>query len=325
MGIVRKLYVLVPCALVLFSSTGFSHAQDTIRSGQHAEAAKSGYIAVQDGHVFHKRFGKGDPVIVVHGGPGLDHGYLLPQMLELAQDHELIFYDQRGSGRSFEANIDPKYVSSEQFVQDLETLRVKLDLKKISLIGHSWGGFLSMNYAIQYPDHVSSLIIVGSVPADYAGQKAFVDEWNQRTQGIQDKIHPLFNSETLGALSKEKINQAYRDLFSVYFDNPASIEKLTLDMSKESAISGLKVLSLVSKTSYFTPRCNVIPQLSKLNVPTLIIHGNEDIVPINTAKAIQKAIPNSQIVCLDHCGHFPYIEKPNEFFSSIRLFLSQQN
>ena len=93
-----------------------------------------------------------------------------------------------------------------------------------------------MSYAIKYPNHVSSLILVGSAPANYEGQKALSEEFNKRTQDIKHKINRLFNDKTLNALNKEEINQAYRDLFSVYFKNPSNAQKLTLDMSKESAI-----------------------------------------------------------------------------------------
>lgn len=325
MGIFHKLHVLVTCTLVLFTVTGCHNIKDNnaISRRQQVSSSQSGYISVESGKLFYQRFGKGDPIIVVHGGPGLDQSYLLPQMLELAKDHEVIFYYQRGSGRSLEASIDPKYISNDQFAKDLEALRLELGLKKVALIGHSWGGFLSMSYAIKYPANVSSLILVGSAPADYQGQKAFADEFNKRTQSIKHKIDPLFNDKTLSALSKERINQAYSDLFSVYFEEPSNVQKLTLDMSQESAISGLNVLSLMLKTSYFTPDCNLIPALRRLTVPTLIIHGNQDIIPVDTAKTIQKAISGSKVVYLNDYGHFPYIEKPNEFFSSIRSFLSK--
>ncbi|WPY01426.1 Proline-specific peptidase [Candidatus Trichorickettsia mobilis] len=326
MGIIRKLHVLVACTLLLFAVTGCHNIKDNnaISSHQQVSPLKSGYISVESGKLFYQRFGKGDPTIVVHGGPGLDQSYLLPQMLELAKDHEVIFYDQRGSGRSLETSIDPKYISSDQFAKDLETLRLELGLKNVAIIGHSWGGFLSMNYAIKYPDNVSSLILVSSAPANYEDQKAFADEFNKRTQGIKHKIDPLFNDKTLSALNRKQINQAYRDLFSVYFKEASNVHKLTLDMSKESAIGGFNVLSLMLKTTYFTPDSNLVPALGKLNVPTfLIIHGNQDIIPVGSALTIQKAIPGSKVVYLNDCGHFPYIEKPNEFFSSIRSFLSE--
>ncbi len=102
MSIIRKLYVLVTFTLVLLTVTGCHNIQDNKATSNHqwASFSKSGHISVESGKLFYQRFGKGDPIIVVHGGPGLDQGYLLPQMLELAKDHEVIFYDQRGSGRS---------------------------------------------------------------------------------------------------------------------------------------------------------------------------------------------------------------------------------
>ena len=273
--------------------------------------------------MFYQRFGQGEPIIVVHGGPGLDQSYLLPQMLELSKDHEIIFYDQRGSGRSLVTSMEPKYINSDQFVKDLEVLRLKLGFKKIILIGHSWGGYLSMSYGIKYPNRVSSLILVSSTPGNYKGQKAFFEIFNKKTLHIKDKISPLFNEKVLEKLDRTKINQSYRDLFSVYFSNSTNLSKLNLDITKESAMGGSKVMSLMLNTTYFTPSYNIIPALGKLTVPTLIIHGNQDIIPVNSAKTLQKSISGSKGVYLHNCGHFPYIEKPNEFFSSIRSFLSE--
>lgn len=87
-----------------------------------------------------------------------------------------------------------------------------------------------MNYAIKYPDNVSSLILVGSALPDYKGQKAFTDEFNKRTKSIKHKISPIFDEKILSALSKQQINEVYRDLFYVYFKEPSDVQKLTLDI-----------------------------------------------------------------------------------------------
>lgn len=91
--------------MILFALTRCNSVQDKNALSNHLQvySSKSGYISVESGKLFYQRFGKGDPIIIVHSGPGLDHGYLLPQMLELAKDHALIFYDRKGSGRSLEA------------------------------------------------------------------------------------------------------------------------------------------------------------------------------------------------------------------------------
>jgi hypothetical protein len=74
-----------------------------------------GYVEVKDGKLFYQTFGFGEPIIVLHGGPGMDQGYLLPQMLELAKEHKVTFYDQRGSGKSLDTKIDEKTITINQF------------------------------------------------------------------------------------------------------------------------------------------------------------------------------------------------------------------
>lgn len=283
----------------------------------------SGYVQVDKGKLFYQRFGSGVPIVVLHGGPGLDQNYLLPQMLELAKDQEVIFYDQRGSGRSLETEINSSYINMDQFTKDLEALRSHLGLKKFILLGHSWGGLLAMNYSVTYPEHVSALILLNTVPADFKGQQAFIDEFVKRIEPIKHEIMPLFKYQEFEKLNASEISQLYRNLFSVYFYNPNNTAALTLNMSQVSARSGFKVMEEMSKTSWLRPNINLFPQLKNLNIPTLIIHGNEDIVPLWTAQEIKETIPHAQIDSLEQCGHFPYIEQPNQLFLLIREFLSE--
>jgi proline iminopeptidase len=245
-------------------------------------------------------------------------------MLELAKDHEVIFYDQRGSGKSLETEINPSYINIDQFTKDLEALRNHLGLRKFILLGHSWGGFLGMNYAVTYPEHISALILLNTAPADYKGHQAFVEEFIKRTQPIKDQIMPLFKYQDFEKLKSSEISELYRKLFSVYFYDPKDAAALTLNMSEASARSGFKVMEEMSKTSWLRPNNNLFPQLKRLNVPTLIVHGDEDIVPLWTAQEIKEAIPNAQIDSLEQCGHFVYIEKPEQFFLLLNSFLSKK-
>lgn len=286
------------------------------------KSQRSGFVQVDQGKLYYQSFGSGTPIIVLHGGPGLDQTYLLPQMLALAKDHEVIFYDQRGSGKSLDTSVTPTLINTMQFVKDLDALRVHLGLNKVILLGHSWGGFLAMNYAIKYPDHVSALILMNTGPADFKGQKAFAQEYAKRTQSIKNEISAFSDEKAFEKLSADKINKMYKALFTVYFYNPKDVSELTLNMSEGSDKSGYKVLKVMSDTSWLKPETNLFPQLEKLNVPTLIIHGQEDIIPLWTAKKIKDAIPQAQMITLEECGHFSYIEKPDQLFSRIDLFLS---
>lgn len=284
------------------------------------KANDSGYIQIEQGKLFYQKFGSGGiPIIVLHGGPGLDQTYLQPQMLALAKNHEVIFYDQRGAGKSLEPNFSPAQINIEQFTKDLEELRKQLKLDKFILLGHSWGGLLAMNYSVNYPEHLAGLILLSTTPADYAGQQAYIEEFAKRTLSIKNEITPLFDHQAFRKLSSSQISKLYRTIFSVYFYDPQNVAKLNLSINKESAIGGDRVREIMMKTS--NPNTNLFAQLTKLNVPSLVIHGQQDIIPLWTAQKIKNTIPDAQILILKKCGHFPYIEKPNELFDQINYFL----
>lgn len=282
---------------------------------------KEGVISVNDGKLFYRKVGKGLPLIVLHGGPGLDQDYLLPQLYKLAENNLVVFYDQRGSGRSLDTKLNEQYLNIHQFVEDLENLRKSLGIDKFILMGHSWGGFLAMHYAIDHQDHLVGLILLNSAPADSKGIKAFIDEFKLRTKNIRDDIKPLFAYEEFKALNASQISDLNRKLYSVYFYKPEKVKELSLNFNVASAQSGCKVMEVMSKTSWLQLNTNLFPNLKTLKVPTFILHGKQDIIPAWTAKEINGAIPHSELIVLDHCGHFPYIEQPAQFFAEVNSFL----
>lgn len=277
----------------------------------------SGYVEVNEGKLFYQRFGKGAPMLVLHGGPGLDQSYLLPQMLDLSKDHEVTFYDQRGAGKSLETPMDLAHLNFDQFIKDLDAIRKASGHDKVILVGHSFGGRLAMIYALKYPEHVSQLILLNSAPADHKGQQAFFDELAIRTKPLGDQLAGLSSQELFDKLSAEEIHTLFRKLFAVYFYDTKDADELTLTMSAESAKSGAKVRAIMP---YHSSDFDLFPELKNLKVPTLIIHGNADVIPEWTALELKNAIPNSELYIMEKCGHFPYIEKPEKLFSKIRSF-----
>ena len=121
---------------------------------------RSNFVKIKDGCLYYNEIGQGIQIIVVNGGPGLDHGYLQPQLSQLAANHKLIFYDQRGSGKSLDTPLDEDHINIHQFVEDLEDLRKSLGLNKFVLMGHSWGGLLAMQYAALHQDRLIGLILL---------------------------------------------------------------------------------------------------------------------------------------------------------------------
>ena len=278
-----------------------------------ALAHTSGYVQVDKAKLYYQRFGTGTPILVLHGGPGLDQSYLQPQMLELAKQHEVIFYDQRGSGKSLDTTMEATYFNLKQFTKDVEAVRQQLGIDKVIVLGHSFGGLLGMSYAITYPEHVSKLILVATTPADISGIMASAQEIAKRTAPFEEELYPLSDYQELEKLDAAQIAKLHRKLFSVYMHDPKDADKLTLTMSAESVRSGFKVYEMFSKSLFI----NLFPQLKKLQIPTLIIHGTSDIVPMWTVEQIQKAIPNAQLKVIENCGHFSYIEKQDEFLKLV--------
>ena len=113
--------------------------------------------------LFERRIGSGPPTVVLHGGPGAHHDYLLPGFDALAKGRELIYYDQRGGGRSPVSRETP--VGWREQVADLEALRQVWRLEQLSLAGYSWGGLLALLYTVEFPDRVARLALVSPAPA----------------------------------------------------------------------------------------------------------------------------------------------------------------
>src|SRR5512142_2593091 len=125
--------------------------------------AREGYIPVENAELFYREIGEGRPIIVLHGGPDFDHTYLLPDLDRLSDSFRLIYYDQRGRGKSTR-NVQPDDVTMASEIEDLESVRKFFGLDSVALLGHSWGNVLALEYAIRHPTHISHLIILNTAP-----------------------------------------------------------------------------------------------------------------------------------------------------------------
>src|SRR5258708_546470 len=122
-------------------------------------------------HLYTRRVGDGPAVIVLHGGPGAHHDYLVPQSERLALGRTLLYYDERGGGRSPVSRETP--VGWREHVADLEALRQRWGLERVTLLGYSWGGLLAVLYALTHPDRVSRLALVSAAPLTAAWRDEF--------------------------------------------------------------------------------------------------------------------------------------------------------
>src|SRR5713226_5793968 len=136
---------------------------------------EEGFVDAHGVLIYYKIIGRGAPLMIVHGGPGASHDYLLPHLLPLARTNKLIFIDERGSGRS-EKLEDASQYTVENMVEDVENVRQALGLGKISLLGHSYGGVLAQAYAFKYQQNLSHLILGGTFYSTSEMNKVLADE-----------------------------------------------------------------------------------------------------------------------------------------------------
>lgn len=258
------------------------------------------------------------PLLVLHGGPGAHHDYLLPQMLALAERHQLVFYDQRGGGRS--RTDDPSPVTWQVHVDDLAHVVQELGMEPLTIIGYSWGGLLALLYALearQRHDLVPPrrLVLIDPAPLSRAFRDTFESEFARRQAGPE--ITQLREALATSGL-KERDPTAYRQrLFEIgvagYFADPRNARDLT----------PFRVTGRVQQTVWESlGDFDLIPRLSTLDQPTLLLHGWADPIPADSTIAAARAM-RGRCVVLEASGHVPYVERPAALFSAIGQFLEE--
>lgn len=256
-------------------------------------------------------------LLVLHGGPGADHGYLLPQMLELAKDFELIFYDQRGGGKSKESVATA--ITWQTQVNDLARVVSEFSLDPLTFVGYSWGGLLAMLYSIEaahgrVAQAPAQLALIDPAPVSRAYRAQFEAEFARRQAGPAIQA---MRADLAASGLKERDPDAYRQRafeLSVagYFADPNRATDLT-----PFRVTGRVQQSIWESLGDF----DLTDDLKTVHCPTIIVHGRQDPIPFASSESIANAL-NAELVPLDDCGHVPYVEQPAKLFTALRRFLA---
>jgi proline iminopeptidase len=269
------------------------------------------YVPVHGIQLFERRVGEGPPTVVLHGGPGAHHDYLLPGVDALARGRTLIYYDQRGGGRSSVAREVP--VGWREQVADLDALREVWGIERLTLAGYSWGGLLALLYATQHPDRVERLALVSPAPSWREARKEFERRFAERNLSpeLQAERQRLRESGL-----RERDPEAYqRRLFELsvvpYFYDPARVRDLT-----PFRVTGRTQQEIWDSLGDFDFR----PAIARLAVPALVLHGEDDPIPIESARETARLL-GAEFRALPRCGHVPYVEAFDEFVRVMDGFL----
>jgi proline iminopeptidase len=255
-------------------------------------------------------------LLVLHGGPGADHGYLLPQMLELAKDFELIFYDQRGGGRSKESA--PATVTWATHVADLALVVAEFSLEPVSIVGYSWGGLLALLYAIEAA-HArvrpapARLVLIDPAPVTSAHRASFEAEFARRQQG------PAIQAMRAGLAAsglKESDPERYRQrAFEL------SVAGYFADPNRAADLTPFRVVGRVQQSVWASlGDFDLRSELASVHCPAIVVHGRQDPIPMASSESVANAL-HGELVALEDCGHVPYVEQPEKLFAALKRFL----
>ncbi|HEX3556320.1 MAG TPA: proline iminopeptidase-family hydrolase [Thermoanaerobaculia bacterium] len=301
-------------------------------------ASSSGVYPVQEGFVdaggvliYYQSLGRGEPLVVLHGGPGASHDYFLPYLLPLMRHHRLIFIDERGSGRS-EALEDAKGYTVENMVEDVEAVRRQLGLGKIDLLGHSYGGVLAQAYALKYQGNLAHLVLCSTFSSTKVMNEVFDRMKAKMAPELRERIAKLEAEGLFGHGKDFEKNRYTNDYMTAawgegYFPylyqsrpdpnyDPASAGKAPWDLYREMWGShGEFVIDGNLKSVEYTDR------LATIHVPTLITAGDHDECDPSLARTMHERIGGSKLVVLPGSGHMTFVDQPNLFISTVDGFL----
>ena len=273
--------------------------------------------------LFCREVGEGLPIVVVHGGPDFDHCYFLPELDRLADSFRLVYYDQRGRGRSV-AGVLPEDVTLRSDVEDLDRVRSRFGLESIAVLGHSWGGVVAMEYAIRHPDRVTRLILLDTGPAAAVDWRRFREELARSRPADVDAMRAIAATEAYMRGDLEAEAAYYRIHFRITIRRPEDLDLLVARLRSNFTEQGVVLARAIEHRLYEdtsqSADWDLFPALRGLEVPTLALHGEDDFVPLEFAARIAETVPGARLSVLPGCGHFTYLEAPERVFEEVSRF-----
>ncbi|MEU8819931.1 proline iminopeptidase-family hydrolase [Actinoplanes sp. NPDC048796] len=302
-------------------------AQPALAGGSGSRPLEPGerMIAVPGGKVWVNVVGtgRGVPLLTLHGGPGAGHDYLEP-LASLGDDRQVIFYDHLGCGRSDKPN-DPALWTLERSVAEVAAVRSALGLGKVHLFGHSFGGWLAIEYLLRRPRGVVSGVLAstsGSTAEFVAGTKrlrATLPRETQRTLDYYEARGDYTAPEYLAAVQ-------------VFYDNFLYRGKELPDalLRTIANLDGNQVYATMNGPNEFVVTGNLAPwnrtsRLRELKLPFLLTRGRFDEFEVRCLDGLENRLPHTERAEFANTAHFAWLEDERAYIATLRSYLRRQD
>jgi proline iminopeptidase len=270
-------------------------------------------VPIRDTSLFVEVLGEGYPLLMMHGGPGLDHWSLQP-LPTLSDRNTVILYDHRANGRSLDAPVET--MTWDNLTADADALRQHFGYERWAVLGHSFGGNVALEYTLRYPGNVSHLVLLdtgadGRWPqvnaAKVAAERGYKPELVRR----------WFN----GDFEADEWLPILGEIGAAYYYEPIDIARMAREMPASEGPT-FRPEPLIFAGRHVLRGWSVTDRLGEINVPTLVIAGRQDFVyPPEAQLELANGIPNARLRLIDRAGHNPHSEQPDEVLSAISDFI----
>ena len=318
----RNLSVAVFATLLIFLVPASSYPQTTSFKIEHPQGD---YVIVNGAKLWYESEGKGEPLLLIAGGPGTSHSCFHPYFSALADSYRVIYFDAYGRGKSDQAK-SPKEYTFDRDVEDVEGLRKALGLGKINVLGHSYGGMVAQAYALKYPESIKNLILSSTL---FSGEmwQAANDNYNH---GIKNQYPEVWEKiQQLRAQGFHSNSKEHQEIYGTvpaglfYYYDASNADKGVTEFNSEVyyAIAGDDADFLIGGD---IAKLDFRTELKNLKMPTLILAGRFDRVALpRFSIQFKQYVPQAEFVMFEKSGHNPYVEEPAKMFQVVRRFLSK--
>ncbi|MGK2960564.1 MAG: alpha/beta fold hydrolase [Gemmatimonadaceae bacterium] len=255
------------------------------------------------------------PLLCINGGLHFGHDVLWPALAPLAERRQLVFFDQRGRGRS-QSPPGIRKARIEHDAGDVAAVRAALGIDRWNVLGHSWGGGIAMLSTAKDQDAVNRLVLVDAVGP--------TSEWLSRLHSAAVARLEGERKQTLESLDPRRLHDddiathaAYTSaLYPAWFHDRdfAAI----FSSPRANSAAGAAVAAALRREGY-----DWTPEIASIKVPTLILHGEGDILGLDVPGSLAELIQGSEAAIIQNAGHMPFWEAPSEFFRRVEGFLTQ--
>ena len=264
------------------------------------------------------------PLLCLHGGPGANWLHLKPYEA-LADERQVVFYDQLGAGNSAVAEPhDPAMWTPELYVEEVDSVRTALGLDRVHLLGHSWGGMLGMQYAAGRPEGLVSLIVESSPPS--------VPAWMPEVARLRSELPPeveatLREHEEAGTTDSPEYEEAVMVFYQRHLcrTDPwpdwlvECFQALDANPEVYHSMNGPSEFHVIGTIKDW----DITDRLGQIDVPTLVFSGRYDEVTPVTTEAAHRAVPGSEYVVMEESSHMAQAEEPERTLDLVRDFLAR--